>query len=177
MSEKRIIIAGYGGQGILFMGKLLAEAVMAQGSYVTFLPAYGAEVRGGTANCMVVVSDKSIGSPFVDRADILVVMNEPSFERFSGRLLPQGLLIVNSSLVKKKAFQHKGIIAAGAFTDIALELGSPKVANMAALGCLIARTKLIDMKTVINISGGADPANKTVLSALNLQALQRGAVC
>jgi 2-oxoglutarate ferredoxin oxidoreductase subunit gamma len=79
----RIIFAGSGGQGIMLMGKLLAEAAMREGRQVTYLPAYGAEVRGGTANCMVIVSDAAIGSPFVEQADSLVIMNEPSLVRFS----------------------------------------------------------------------------------------------
>ena len=97
MTEK-IIIAGSGGQGVMLLGKILAETAMQENKFVTWLPAYGAEVRGGTSHCMVIISDKEIGSPYVDKADTLIIMNQPSLERFKERRAPQGLLLINSSL-------------------------------------------------------------------------------
>ncbi|MDD4941640.1 MAG: 2-oxoacid:acceptor oxidoreductase family protein, partial [Candidatus Omnitrophica bacterium] len=90
----RIIIAGEGGQGIMLLGKVLAEAAMAEGKAVTYLPAYGSEVRGGTANCMLIVSDTEIGSPLVQEADSLIIMNEPSLVRFAGRLSKKGTAFI-----------------------------------------------------------------------------------
>jgi 2-oxoglutarate ferredoxin oxidoreductase subunit gamma len=98
MMEK-IIIAGAGGQGIMLLGRVLAEAAMRENKYVTWLPSYGAEVRGGTAYCMVVISHKEIGSPYIEEADTLIIMNNPSLEKFKDRIKKQGLLILNSSLV------------------------------------------------------------------------------
>ena len=97
---ERVIIAGAGGQGIMLVGKVLAEAVMLEDKFVTWLPSYGADVRGGTAHCMVVISDKEIGSPYVAKADTLIIMNAPSLERFKGRIKNNGLRVINSSLAK-----------------------------------------------------------------------------
>ena len=96
---ERIIIAGAGGQGIMLLGKILATSIMEENKFVTWLPSYGAEVRGGTAHCLVVVSDEEIGSPYIKEADALIVMNSPSLMKFKGRLKNKGLLIANSSLM------------------------------------------------------------------------------
>ncbi|HRZ14024.1 MAG TPA: 2-oxoacid:acceptor oxidoreductase family protein [Candidatus Omnitrophota bacterium] len=173
MNETRIIIAGYGGQGILLLGKILAQAAMQEGKRVTFLPAYGAEVRGGTANCMVVVSDEEIGSPFVEQADVLVAMNEPSLRRFEGRLKPRGVMIVNSSLAQPPAGRATGAVSVP-FTDIALKLGNARSANMVALGCCAASTQVVALKTISRIL--QDFAGKTnkQLGEINQQALLAG---
>lgn len=144
---EKIIIAGAGGQGIMLLGKVLASAAMREGKFVTWLPAYGAEVRGGTAYCMVVISDKEIGSPYIDKADTMIIMNAPSQEKFKKRLAAKGLLILNSSLVTQRAGKTDSLWHP--FTDIASGLGNAKVANMVALGCLIARKKITGAEAVV----------------------------
>lgn len=168
----RIIIAGEGGQGIMLLGKIIAEAAMAEGRFVTYLPAYGAEVRGGTANCMVIISDSRIGSPVVQEADSLIIMNEPSLIRFAGRLSKKGTAFVNSSLVEGRT-SIKGAMQFP-FTDIAIRLGNQKCANMVALGCFCARTQLIDIKDVIQIIDENTPAQKQELAIMNKKALDAG---
>ena len=170
----RIIVAGTGGQGIMLLGKVLAEAAMCEGKNVTYLPAYGAEVRGGTANCMIVISDAEIGSPLVQEADSLIIMNEPSFVRFAGAISRKGTIFVNSSLVPESARDGQG--CGFAFTDIAIGMGSLKVANMVALGCFCEKTKAIDLKTVINIIDENTPAAKKDTAVLNKKALEAGAL-
>ena len=172
MTEK-IIIAGFGGQGIMFMGKALAEAAMLEGKNVTWLPAYGAEVRGGTANCMVVVSDEPIGSPFIEAADSLIIMNEPSLTRFQGRLSDKGLIVINSSLAKAGP-GVKGSIAEQPFSDIAVKLGSIKAANIVALGYFAAKTKLVGINSLIQVITEMTPQDKKELGVLNLAALSAG---
>lgn len=173
MTEK-IIIAGAGGQGIMLIGKILAQAAMREGKFVTCLPAYGPEVRGGTAYCRVIISDQEIGSPCVEQADTLIIMNAPSLERFQGRINNNGLLIVNTSLaeeIKKKNVQVLGF----SFTDLALELGNLKVANMIALGCYVASKKIVQKKSIFEVILEIAPTDKLGLIALNKQALEKGA--
>ena len=122
---ERIIIAGAGGQGIMLLGKILAQAAMRQDKFVTWLPSYGAEVRGGTAHCMVIISNTEIGSPYIDKADALIIMNQPSLERFKAKLKNKGLLIVNSSLAGRVNYQNMRI-SQFPFTDIAIKLGNIK---------------------------------------------------
>jgi len=171
---ERIIIAGAGGQGIMLLGKVLAEAAMTENKKVTWLPSYGAEVRGGTANCMVVISDEDIGSPFINIADSLIIMNEPSLARFAGRVKDEGLLVVNGSLVKGDIKTKARVLRFG-FTELASSLGNPKVANMVALGCFLAGAKLIDLKSVIGVFEKYAPKNKKELVLINKNALLSGA--
>lgn len=170
---ERIIIAGAGGQGIMLLGKVLAEAAMQEGKFVTWLPSYGAEVRGGTAHCMVVVSDSPIGSPYVQDADTLIIMNAPSLEKFKKRIKKKGLLILNSSLAA--GFADKNFtVYPRPFSDIALRLGNIKVANMAALGYFIARKNTVDAGSVRAVMRRIAPADKKNLIAINEQALEEG---
>jgi len=168
---ERIIIAGSGGQGIMLVGKILAQAAMIEGKFVTWLPAYGAEVRGGTAHCMIVISESEIGSPRIEKADTVIIMNQPSLTKFKSRLKNNGLLIINSSLVKTsaalKAIKHP-------FTDIAVELGNKKVANMIALGCLLKNKKVVAVKSILNIIKEMARAGREGLLRVNQDALERG---
>jgi 2-oxoglutarate ferredoxin oxidoreductase subunit gamma len=169
---EKIIIAGAGGQGIMLLGKVLAEAAMRENKHITWLPAYGAEVRGGTAYCMVIISDNQIGAPYIDRADTLIIMNEPSLHKFLPRMKKNGLLIVNSSLVQKVP---KGSnIFAAAFTDTAVELGNLKVANMVALGFYINRKKILRSESLSRALKEIAPAEKKDLVGVNLRALSNG---
>jgi len=135
---EEIIIAGFGGQGIMLTGKLLAQTAMEAGKEVTYMPSYGAEVRGGTANCMVVLADEPIACPVVGRPDSLIVMNKASLNKFAPRLKTGGLLVMNSSLIDSEPQLDDSIeIITVPADDIAVELGSPKSANMVALGAYL----------------------------------------
>lgn len=172
--RKEIIMAGFGGQGIMTMGTLLATAGMREGKHVTWLPSYGAEQRGGTANCTVVISEEMIGSPIIDRPGYVVVMNPPSLEKFEPKLAEDGYLIINTSLVSslpgRKDIKTIGVPA----NRIAEELGNGRVANIVMLGALVSRTGLVDLSTLealvreIGVKRGAGMAD------LNLAALEAG---
>jgi len=170
---ERVIIAGAGGQGIMLLGKIVAMAAMRENRYTTWLPCYGAEVRGGTAYCMVTISDVKIGSPFIDLADTLIIMNAPSMGKFRQRIKRNGLLIVNSSLVDVppkmpvRAFAYP-------FTDTALRLGNIKMANVVSLGSFLAARQLFKVGTVLKIIEQFAPVGKTELIESNKKALMAG---
>jgi len=157
---EQIIIAGAGGQGIMLLGKILAEAAMRENKFITCLPSYGAEVRGGAAHCMVIISDKEIGSPYIEKADSLIIMNTISFEKFKNRIKKNGLLILNSPKYP--------------FTDMALALGNIRVANMIALGCYLAEKKTVRIKKIIQVMEEIAPADKKYLVEINKKALFSG---
>lgn len=171
---EKIIIAGAGGQGVMLLGKILAQAAMKENKYVTWLPSYGAEVRGGTAHCMVIISDREIGSPYIVTADTLIIMNEPSWERFKARRKDNGLALANGSLISQK-FNGKTAIFKYPFTDIAVKLGNIKIANMVALGCYLASKKIVNLKNVLQVIEEIAPADKKSLVQINQQALSAGA--
>ena len=133
----KTIISGFGGQGVLSIGSTLATAAMLEGKYVTFLPSYGVEMRGGTANCTVAVSDEEIASPVASAPEFVVAMNQPAFVRFQGVLQAGGLLCVNSSLVNTESARSDIEILALPTSELAEKLGSIKVANMIMLGALV----------------------------------------
>jgi len=135
---EEIIIAGFGGQGIMLAGKLLAQTAMKTAKEVTYMPSYGAEVRGGTANCMVIIADEQIASPMVSNPDSLIAMNKASLNKFAPRIKTGGILIMNSSLIDSKPNMDKSIqILAVPADQMAVELGNLKAANMVALGAYI----------------------------------------
>lgn len=170
MTEK-IIIAGSGGQGIMLLGKVLASAAMKESKYVTWLPAYGPEVRGGAAYCMVIISDEEIGSPFIGLADTLIVLNSLAYEKFKTKLKNSGLLILNSS------FEHvlgktSGKILKYPFTMLANNLGNIKVANMIALGVYLNNKKIINAKKVFQVM--QEMAPKKEIFEINRKAFSEG---
>lgn len=175
LGEKRVLFAGFGGQGIIFMGKVLAQAVMKEGKNVTWMPSYGAEVRGGTAHSMVVISDKEIASPCVHAPDLCVVMNNPSLERFAPTVKKGGMLFVNSSLcdakIKRKDIKIVRIQAA----HIADKIGNARVANMVLVGLLIAKTGVCALETAVNCLDDLVPLHRKHLIPLNKKALIEGA--
>jgi len=146
-----VIIAGSGGQGILFLGKILVFASMREKREVTWFPSYGAEMRGGTASCTVIISDTMIGSPVVLNPDILVIMNRASFDKFHPGLKKRGLLIYDSSLVKNPRLRADIEAVGIPATKIASALGNTKSANMVALGALIAKTGLLKQSSIVKI--------------------------
>lgn len=176
---ERVIIAGSGGQGIMLMGKILALAGLREGKQVSWIPSYGAEVRGGTAYCMVTIADCQIPSPIVDKVDTLIIMNEPSLDKFKDKIDKRGLIIINSSLVRKStSFVTKGSSGIkklwGPFTDIASKLGNIRVANMVAVGAYIAKKKIISAKTVSKVIEEIAPEDKRGLIEINQQAVSSG---
>jgi 2-oxoglutarate ferredoxin oxidoreductase subunit gamma len=168
-----IIIAGSGGQGVMLLGKVLAQAAMLEGKQVTWFPAYGPEVRGGTSHCMVTISDREIGSPYITEADTLIILNAPSLKRFKGMIKNKGLLILNSSLAKMNPDAEKMILQFP-FTDIAIKLGNIKVANMVALGCFAAAKKIIKVKNILKVFKSIAPAGNFKILEVNQRALKEG---
>jgi 2-oxoisovalerate ferredoxin oxidoreductase beta subunit len=168
----RIKIAGFGGQGLLFLGRLLAEAGMRQGYHVSWLPSYGPEMRGGTANCHVTISTEPIGSPLVSTPSVLIALNLPSLTKFEPELSSGGLIIYDSSLIDQPPAREDAEILALPATAMADALGSSKAANMVALGALIGATNMLD-QTVVSKAVEKTTKNRALLD-LNLKALDAG---
>ncbi len=145
----KTIFAGFGGQGVLSMGLNLAEAAMLEGKNVTYLPSYGAEVRGGTANCTVAISDEEIASPVASSPEFIVAMNQPSLIRFQNHIQSGGLLLINSSLVETELSRSDIDIVTVPANSIAEELKSPKSANMVMLGAFTKKSNLVSLSSVI----------------------------
>lgn len=150
--ETNLCVAGFGGQGVMTLGKFLAEAACESSDRnVTFFPSYGAEQRGGTANCFVVISDQEIGAPLGDRMDDLIIMNEPSLKKFLSTLKPGGRLFINSSIVTEDVGRTDVTIVKAPVTELALELGNAKVLNVIMLGVYVGYTGIVDEQLVWQI--------------------------
>lgn len=145
----KILIAGAGGQGILLMGKILAQALLSEGKQVTWLPSYGAEVRGGTCKCMVVTSNDEITSPYIFHPDYLIVMNEPSYLKYSTLVDAQGLIFYNHTLLSKEVLNPQLSNIKVKATEFALKIGEVKSANMVMLGAFIKHSGIVKFQTVI----------------------------
>ena len=157
----------------MVLGKVLAQAAMLEDKFVTWLPSYGAEVRGGTAHCMVIISDTEIGSPYVVTANTLIVMNSPSLERFESRIKNRGMLIINTSLAPD--YSKNNILSLKyPFTEIAIKLGNIRVANMVALGTFIAAKNIVSLETAQKAILEIAPTEKKDLIAINKLALEKG---
>jgi 2-oxoglutarate ferredoxin oxidoreductase subunit gamma len=144
-----IVMAGFGGQGLMFIGKLLAYSAMKEGRHVTWIPSYGPEMRGGTANCTVVVSSEEIGSPVTPHPRSIIVMNNPSMEAFEPKLQRDGLLLLSSSMVNRSATRHDVKAMAIPASEIAASAGTEKAANMVMLGAYVALTKVVSKESII----------------------------
>ena len=142
---KQFIFAGFGGQGMLLIGKFVAMASMLDGKHVSWLPSYGPEMRGGTANCSVIVSDKDVASPLVDKADVIVAMNLPSLDKFEEHVKPGGLLVVNSSIIERKSTRDDITVVYCDANRIAEAVGNPKGANVAILGAMLEKEPIVDI--------------------------------
>ena len=174
MFHKDVIIAGFGGQGVLLAGKLIAWAGMLEGLHVTWFPSYGAEMRGGTANCTVVLSNEDIGSPVVDRPGALIALNQASLDRFMPRVMKGGLVVVNSSLVKKMK-QVKGVrLVPVPANDIAAELGDARTLNIVMLGAYLKASGAIGLPSVVRALADMLPERHKGLLPVNMRALARG---
>ena len=174
MKTSQILIAGFGGQGVLFAGKVLAYKGLCEDRQVSWLPSYGPEMRGGTANCTVCISDKPIASPLVTTCDVLVAMNGPSLDKFEDMLVPGGHLFVNASVINYKARRTDVNVHYVDCTHIAEhEVGNGKTANMVMLGAIIRASGVVSLdimdkvlaKTMTGKKAALIPANKTALSA------------
>jgi 2-oxoglutarate ferredoxin oxidoreductase subunit gamma len=173
---EEIVIAGFGGQGVMLAGKLLAQTAMRAGREVTYMPSYGAEVRGGTANCMVVIADHEIACPVVSRPDSLIVLNKASLNKFAPRLKNGGLLIMNSSLIDSEPELDESIeVVAVPADELAVELGSPKITNMVAIGAYLQK------RGCLTPDDAAEALPETIarryhkMLPVNTEALRRGA--
>lgn len=171
-----VVISGFGGQGVLVIGNLLAYAAMSEGKHVTYLPVYGVEMRGGTANCTVVISSREIGSPVVGRPRAAIVMNLPSLIKYEPVILPKGFLMMNTSLIDLKEASRTDIeIFPVPVNEIAIENGNPKLANMVALGAFIEKTKLVRMDSLFESLGKVLDERYHHLIPSNTKAIEIGA--
>ncbi|MET0017646.1 2-oxoacid:acceptor oxidoreductase family protein [Oscillibacter sp.] len=175
--KKEIVISGFGGQGGLAIGKNLAEAGMAEGLNVTWAPSYGPEMRGGTANCSVVLSDKPVGSPVFNHPTELIAMNEPSLEKFEAGVVTGGTIFVNSSVVSDKVSRPDLTAYYIPCAEIADEVGNPKVGNMVMLGAYVAATKVLKSETIETMIHEMFTGSKAKLVPLNIEAFRRGMAC
>lgn len=172
--ETNLCVAGFGGQGVMTLGKFLASATCeSTDKNVTFFPSYGAEQRGGTANCYVVISDEMIGAPLGDVMDDLIVMNGPSLNKFIGTLKPGGRLFINSSIVKDEIKRNDIEIVEAPVTELALEMGNAKVLNVIMLGVYVGYTQVVDAEIVWN-TVEHKLGKKPKLLPLNKAAFEKG---
>jgi 2-oxoglutarate ferredoxin oxidoreductase subunit gamma len=169
-----VLIAGYSGQGLMFIGKLLAYSAMKEGRNVTWIPSYGVEMRGGAANCTVVMSSSPIGSPVVAHPSTGIFMNQKSLEKFGAHVKDEGALFLNSSLINKKINRRKISTIEVPATEIAMRLGNKKVANMAMLGAYIAHMKTVNKESVIKALRHTLETDKKHLFKVNKEALEIG---
>jgi len=175
MKHEDIIFAGFGGQGVLFAGQLLSYAGMAENLYVTWIPSYGPEMRGGTANCTVILSEDEIGAPIVSYPSVAVIFNIPSMEKYEPLVKPGGLLLVNTSLVTMSSTRTDIRILSIPASDIATELGNPRIANMVMLGALVSATGLVKLETVAQQLDTHLSQRQRKWLEPNITALQKGA--
>lgn len=169
------IFAGFGGQGVMLMGQLLAYSGMYEGKNVTYFPSYGPEMRGGTANCSVIVSDEPVGSPVISDLGILVAMNRPSMEKFEGMLKPGGMLFYNSSLIDVQPKRTDIKAVAVPANEIANDLGNIRVANMVVMGAILKATGVVNIDTVMRVlTEKVLTGKKKGLVEINRVALEKG---
>ena len=173
--QQEIIISGFGGQGTLFAGQLLAYAAMDSGYHVTWIPSYGPEMRGGKARCTVVVSDEEIGSPLVRRPSAAIVLNIPSMEAFEPAIKPGGTLVVNSSLVPMRSERDDINVLYAAASDTATEMGNVRIANVICLGALVQATGVVSLEEIEQALEDHLPARHRKLLEVNKEALRKGA--
>ena len=176
MVNEKIICAGFGGQGVMSMGQLLTYSGMVEGKQVSWLPSYGPEMRGGTANCNVMVSDKMIGSPIITNdASCAIVMNLPSLVKFEKDVVADGLVLVNSSLIEQKVSRDDVKAVYIPANEVANELGNARVANMVMLGAYIALNHPVELATVKETLKKLFSGSKAGLIPVNEAALEKGA--
>ncbi len=171
--QKEVMFAGFGGQGILLSAKLLAHAAMEQGSEVMWIPSYGPEMRGGTAYCTVVVSDRHIGSPIIKNPTHLVAMNRPSLEKFAPVVKPGGVVLINSSLIPIRSGRTDVDELIVPANEAAIRLGSVKCANIVAVSAFAAKSKMVDVE-ILRECVKKEFSKKAKLIPLNMKAFDEG---
>ena len=169
--KQKLFFAGSGGQGTLAMGQMIAKAAMDEGKEVTWLPSYGPEMRGGTANCTVVVSDKAISCPLINDADVLVAMNLPSLRKFEAMVNPGGVILMNSSLIPEKCLRADVKVVEVPCNDLAKELGNEKCANIIMLGAILKETDIVSTDTIREQLEHMFSGRKAAFLPLNQKAL------
>jgi 2-oxoglutarate ferredoxin oxidoreductase subunit gamma len=174
MVDERIIVAGFGGQGVMMIGKLLAHAGMIENKHVSWLPSYGPEMRGGTANCNVIVSDNIIGAPVVTEATCLIAMNLPSLDKFEPFVKKGGRLLINSSLIQRTSTRDDVNVLEIPVNDIANKQGSLRVANVVMLGAYITLSKVVKKETILEAIQEVLGQSKRHLLDINVKALEEG---
>lgn len=173
--QTEIIFAGFGGQGALFAGQILAYAAMETGQEVTWIPSYGPEMRGGTAHCTVIIADETIGSPVVLRPAAAVVLNQPSLDKYEPLVAPEGVLVVNASLTTRRPLRPDLQAVEVPANAIAEELGNVRLANLVMTGALVAATRVLGLDDVERALQRHLPQRHQHLLAANVEALRRGA--
>ena len=175
--NKEMIFSGFGGQGVMLMGQIIAYAGMMEGQQVSWFPAYGPEMRGGTANCSVIIGDEPVGTPIVTEPGVIVAMNLPSLDKFEPMLTAGGSLLINSSLIERGPHRRDVKSFLVPCNDIAKELGNLKVANMVMVGAIIAASGVVEIESVIKVLAKKIFKNKPQVLPLNEQAIRRGMEC
>ena len=174
MKTTQILIAGFGGQGILFAGKFLAYKGLLEDLQVSWLPSYGPEMRGGTANCNVILSEEAVGSPIVTDPDVLIAMNLPSLEKYEGTVVPGGQIYVDSTLIAKKVDRDDVQVFYIPATKMANDAGVPTLANMVMMGCVLKNNPELTFDGTAETMAKLVPAKKANLVELNMKALEAG---
>ena len=174
MAGHEIIIAGFGGQGLLFAGKVLAYGGLIENREVSWLPSYGPEMRGGTANCNVILSDTPVGSPIVQHPDILIVMNTPSLDKYESTVAPGGKIFVDSALITRKVSREDVEVFYIPATQMASDMNASGLANMILLGAVLRETACISDETLVKSLHQVIPARKADLGELNMNCIRAG---
>ena len=174
MKTTQILIAGFGGQGILFAGKFLAYKGLLEDLQVSWLPSYGPEMRGGTANCNVILSEEAVGSPIVTDPDVLIAMNLPSLEKYESTVVPGGQIYVDSTLISKKVERSDVQVFYIPATKMANDAGVPTLANMVMMGCVLKNNPELTFEGTAETMAKLVPAKKANLVELNMKALEAG---
>ena len=174
MANFEIVIAGFGGQGLLFSGKVLAYAGLLENRELSWLPSYGPEMRGGTANCNVILSDTPVGSPIVEHPNVLMVMNEPSLDKYENDVVPGGKIFVDSTMIPRKVKRTDVEVYYIPATQMATDMGYATMANMILLGALISKTGCIEESGLEAALHKTIPARKADLFDLNVKCLKAG---
>jgi len=174
MAHHEIVIAGFGGQGLLFAGKVLAHAGLLEGRELSWLPSYGPEMRGGTANCNVILSDTPVGSPIVQEPNVLIVMNTPSLDKYEKDVVPGGKIFLDSTLITRKVEREDVDVFYIPATQMAADMGTPALANMILLGAVVRETGCIRAGTVESALRDVIPPRKANLFDANMNAVRAG---
>lgn len=174
MDNCKMILAGFGGQGILFAGKMLVYAAMLKGKKLSWLPSYGPEMRGGTANCHVIIDDDPIGSPIVTHPDVLIAMNKPSLDKFENTVVEGGVIFVDKSLIEREVKRTDVKTVYVEATGLADKMDAKKLANMVMLGAVLKETGLFTAEEMQETIKKSLPENKRHLAELNMNAVMAG---